>query len=178
MPDIEHRRHSWREPPGHHLTQRGVDLARRVGETMGRFDLVVTSDMPRAFETAIAMGYAVDRQEAQLSTFFGGEFEPEVDWTLGCAEFARGFALGGATARECRAQAGLLRSIAAGLPEGGRALVVSHGGVIEAGVVGLLPDMYFDDWGPACERCEGVLLHFEGTRCTGADILRLPEGWQ
>ncbi|MBK8560881.1 hypothetical protein [Candidatus Amarobacter glycogenicus] len=102
MPEIEHRRHSWREPPGEHLTQKGVDLARRVGGTsMGRFDLVVTSDMPRAFETAIAMGYAVDRQEPVLG-YAAPSWEDEVDWTLGCAEFARGFALGGATTRACR----------------------------------------------------------------------------
>lgn len=177
MPEIEHRRHSWREPPGEHLIQKGVDLARRVGDTMGAFDLVVTSDLPRAFETAIAMGYAVDRQEGLLS-LFGQEKEEEVDWTRGAADLARVYALAGATARECDAQAELLRSIAAELPPNGRALVVSHGGVVEAGAVGLLPDKNFAEWGPACERCEGVLLQFVGERCSGADILRLPQGWQ
>ena len=67
MPEIEHRRHSWRSPTGVHLTQQGVELARRVGETMGKFDIVITSDLPRAFETAIAMGYAVDSQAKALA---------------------------------------------------------------------------------------------------------------
>lgn len=177
MPEIEHRRHSWREPPGEHLTKKGVNLARRVGGTMGRFDLVVTSDMPRAFETAIAMGYAVDRQEPVLG-YAAPSWEDEVDWTLGCAEFARGFALGGATTRACQTQADLLRRIAAELPANGRALVVSHGGIIEEGAVGLLPQKSYAGWGLACERCEGVLLHFEGERCTRAELLRLPAGWQ
>src|SRR5688572_8616198 len=131
MAIIEHRRHSWREPPEKHLTQKGVSLARRVGETMGRFDLVVTSELPRAFETAIAMGYAVDRQEELLGD--DGGLADEVDWTLGCAEFARAFRQGKRVANACRAQAELVRAIAMSLPADGRALLVSHGGIIEQG---------------------------------------------
>lgn len=177
MIEIEHRRHSWRLPTGTNLTQQGVELARRVGETMGRFDLVVTSDMPRAFQTAIAMGYGVDREEPVLG-YAAVSWEDEVDWTLGCAEFARGNALGGATTRGCKAQADLLRRIAAELPPNGRALVVSHGGIIEAGVIGVRPNDDYSGWGPAFERCEGVLMRFDGTECVGAEALRLPPGWQ
>ena len=144
---------------------------------MGRFELVVTSDFPRAFQTAIAMGYAVDRQEPLLKEL-GEGVEDEVNWDAGFASFARAFALGGATTRACTAQAELLRTIAAELPENGRALVVSHGGIIEEGVVGLLPGFAFDGWGLGCERCEGVLMRFEGDVCTGAEPLRLPAGWQ
>ena len=176
MREIEHRRHSWREPPGQHLTQKGVDLARRVGETMGRFDVVVTSDLPRAFETAIAMGYAVDRQEALLS--HDGGIGDEADWTLGCAEFARAFPLGKRVTEACRAHADLVRTIARTLPADGRALLVSHGGIIEQGVVGLIPEFAFESWGLAFERCEGVRLVFDGDRCAGAEPLRLPSGWQ
>ena len=81
---------------------------------MGKFDLVVTSDLPRAFETALAMGYAVDRQEKLLSEI-GEGVEDEVDWTLGCAGFARAARLAGATAKACAAQATFLRSIALAL---------------------------------------------------------------
>jgi broad specificity phosphatase PhoE len=177
MPEIEHRRHSWRVPGGKHLTQQGVDLARRVGEAMGRFDLVITSDVPRAFETAIAMGYAVDRQEELLGKL-GKGVEDEVDWELGFAEFARGYARGKATAMACRVHAAFLRSLAAKLQPEGRAMLVSHGGIIEAGVVGLLPDLDYSAWGLACERCEGALMHFDGDVCIGAEPLRLPAGWQ
>lgn len=176
MAVIEHRRHSWREPPGEHLIQKGVGLARRVGETMGSFDLVVTSHLPRAFETAIAMGYAVDRQDELLGD--DGDIGDEADWTLGCAEFARAFSRGGRTTTACRAQAELVRSIAVSLPRDGRALLVSHGGIIEQGVVGLLPHLEFEPWGAAFERCEGALIRFEGDRCVGAEPMRLPPGWQ
>jgi broad specificity phosphatase PhoE len=45
-----------RRKPGAHLSQDGIELARLVGETSGPFSLVVTSPIPRAIETAIAMG--------------------------------------------------------------------------------------------------------------------------
>ena len=172
MPEIEHRRHSWRAPTGKHLTQQGVELARRVGESMGRFDVVITSDLPRAYETAIAMGYAVDRQDDVLSTF-GKGIEAEVDWEQGVAEMQRGYKLGGKTAKACRRQAKFLRELATSLPPDGRALVVSHGGIIEQGAVGLLPDYDFSAWGPPCERCEGVRMRFEGDVCVSAELLRL-----
>ena len=65
---IEHRRHTMRTKPGQHLSQAGVNLARRVGEGMAAFDKVYTSPVPRAFETAIAMGYAVDHQVELLAS--------------------------------------------------------------------------------------------------------------
>ena len=46
---IEPRRHTMRVKPGDHLSQAGVDLARRVGGTMGRYDLVVIEDAAQAF---------------------------------------------------------------------------------------------------------------------------------
>src|SRR5687767_6976356 len=177
MPEIEHRRHSWRSPGGKHLTQQGVELARRAGETMGRFDLVITSDLPRAFETAIAMGYAVDRQEELLSSM-GSAVDKEVTWELGWAEFQRAARLGKATLKAANKQARLLREIAASIAPEGRALVVSHGGIIELGVIGLLPEYDYSGWGLACERCEGVRIRLEGDVCTGAELLRLPAGWQ
>ena len=60
MKTIEIRRHSIRSNPGVHLNQQGVTLARLVGQNLGPFDRVVTSTLPRAFETALAMGFAVD----------------------------------------------------------------------------------------------------------------------
>src|SRR4051794_873019 len=173
MTVIQHRRHSWRAPDGEHLIQAGVDLARRVGESMGHFDLVITSNFPRAFETALAMGYAVDAQEPLLSNI-GPGVEAELDWTKGCTEFARAYHLDGATRQACERQAAFLKTIASSLRPDGRALVVSHGGIIEEGVVGLLPDLDYSHWGASCERCEGVSLVFQGTTCTSVSILRLP----
>jgi hypothetical protein len=49
-----------RRKPGAHLSREGIALAGLVaGDT--RYDLVVTSDIPHAIETAIAMGLEVDQ---------------------------------------------------------------------------------------------------------------------
>jgi broad specificity phosphatase PhoE len=170
---VEHRRHSMRAKPGQHLCQAGVELARRVGDGLGRFDRVVTSLVPRAFETAIAMGYAVDEQLEALSAS-PQDLPAEVDWREGCSAFQRAARAGGVAGRYVRLQGRLMHGIAAALPEGGRALVVSHGGIVEAGVVGCRPDDDFSAWGPACGYCEGVRLTFDGDRCVAAELLRVP----
>ena len=79
MKTIEIRRHSIRSKPGDHLNQQGVTLARLVGENLGPFDRVITSTLPRAFETAIAMGFAVDEQVELMNTY-GSDVENEAPW--------------------------------------------------------------------------------------------------
>jgi broad specificity phosphatase PhoE len=171
---IEHRRHTMRRKPGKHLSQAGVDRARRVGEALGHFDLVVTSSVARAFETAIAMGYAVDERLDELAAI-PDEVMDEVDWWKGCAAFARAAPRGGAVADYCREMGRLMRGLAKRLPDGGRALVVSHGGIVEAATVGALPDFDYTSFGHSCSFCEGTRLFFDGGHFVSAEILRVPE---
>jgi len=65
---IEVRRHSLVQDHVH-LSQAGIDLARPVGSTLGPFNRVVTSQILRTVETAVAMGFAVDGQWS----VFGGD---------------------------------------------------------------------------------------------------------
>ena len=67
MRTLEVRRHTMRRKPGQHLSQDGIELARLVGKTSGPFSLVVTSHIPRAIETAIAMGFEVDETNEFLA---------------------------------------------------------------------------------------------------------------
>ena len=94
---LEVRRHAIRTQPGEHLSQAGVDLARRVGEGMGPFDRVVTTLAPRAFETAIAMGFAVDEQSGEFP-MMDEAGEAEVAWDSGYAVWSRAVGRGGAAA--------------------------------------------------------------------------------
>ena len=72
MPTLEVRRHSDRKAGGgSQLSQHGVTRARNLGARLGSFDHVVTTVLPRARETAIAMGFAVDHE---LMTLAGREF--------------------------------------------------------------------------------------------------------
>lgn len=168
---LELRRHSIRHKPGKHLTQEGVTLARRTGEHLGPFARVVTSTVPRALETAIAMGFAVDEEVDGFSQM-GDDVDAAVDWQTGCAGFARAAAKGGPVARYAREQARLLRAIAQALPDGGTALIVSHGGIVEAGAVGCLPDFDFSAWRDSCSYCEGIRLSFDGRDFVDAVFLR------
>ena len=79
MKTLEIRRHSIRSQLGEHLNQTGVTLARLVGQNIGPFDRMVTSMLPRAFETAIAMGFAVDEQN-ELMSATGSSVEREAPW--------------------------------------------------------------------------------------------------
>lgn len=173
MKFIESRRHTMRVKPGQHLSQAGVDLARRTGEGMGRFDRVITSPVPRAFETAIAMGYAVDEQVEELR-FFRGEVEEEVGgWAEGFAAWAEAVRRGGLTRQYAQKQAQLLHSVAQTLPEGGAALLVSHGGIVEAQVAVCLTDADFAALGGFIDYCEGARLTYEGGRFVAVEVLRV-----
>lgn len=169
---LEIRRHTMRTRPGKHLSQAGVDLARRVGGGLGPFDLILSSPKPRAHETAIAMGFAVDERIDALAWTDDAVAE-EVDWTRGFPAFARAVASGGATAKAARRHAVLWRTLAARAPDGGAVLAISHGGIIEVGAVGCLPDADHAAWGRALDYCEGVRLAFDGERFVDAQILRL-----
>lgn len=172
MQYLEVRRHTMRAKPGQHLTQEGVTLARRVGEGMGPFDRVIASDKPRALETAIAMGFAVDAQNEALSAF-PEAVEKEMRWDSGFAEIAKAIKKSSPARDFARAQAELWHSFLRDLPDGVRVLIVSHGGMIEAGAIATVPDADHTAWGPFCDYCEGVRLAFDGDKATGIEILRV-----
>src|SRR5436189_2967826 len=97
MKTIEIRRHSMRFKPGEHLNQPGVMLARLVGQNLGPFDRVVTSTLPRAIETTIAMGFAADELNDTMS-FYSDEVMQEAPWPISLAEYAEVIRRGGAAA--------------------------------------------------------------------------------
>ncbi|HLF75783.1 MAG TPA: phosphoglycerate mutase family protein [Anaerolineales bacterium] len=174
MKTIEIRRHSIRAKPGDHLSQEGVRLARRVGEDLGPFDRVVTSTLPRAFETAIAMGFAVDEQNGLMSGY-GRDVEREAPWPLSFAGYAEVVRDGGAAARYAHRLAAFHGKLAGSLGEGRAALVINHGGILELGVVACRPDADFASWGDAVDYCEGARLFWEAGKFVNAEVLRLAE---
>jgi broad specificity phosphatase PhoE len=174
---LEVRRHAKRHKPNEHLAQVGVSHARKVGEGMGPFALVVSSTLARALETAIAMGFAVDRQMEWLSDYPDAA-ENELPYPATFATYANAAQKGGAVAAFCREQAQHWRSLVGQIPDGATALMTSHGGVIEMGAVGcVLADGVnadFAAWGDVLSYCEGVRLIFDGDRCVSGEVLRVP----
>ena len=169
---LEVRRHSMRLKPGIHLSRAGMERAYRIGQSAGPFAYVVTSTVSRAFETALVMGFAVDAQDKRLSTM-NDNVDAELPWPFSFAEAARVVQQGGAAARFARKQADLWRTVVASVPDGASALVITHGGIVELGAVGCLPQADHASWGQYCDCCEGVRLSFDGQAFVAAEILRV-----
>ena len=172
MKTIEIRRHSIRSNPGVHLNQQGVTLARLVGQNLGPFDRVVTSTLPRAFETAIAMGFAVDEQNELMSSY-GDGVEREAPWPLSLAGYAEVVRNGGAATRYANQLAEVYAKLANYLADERAALVINHGGVAELGAVACLPDADHFKWGSHFEYCEGIKLFWEEGKWVDSEMLRV-----
>lgn len=123
MPIVGHRRHSLWGKPGQDLTQSGVALARRVGAgefgPVPAYDLMITSTVPRAFQTAIAMGFAVDEQFDEFATMGPAVFA-EYRWPRPIGEAAPVLLGSGPAGEYAVWQAELLKVIAGRLPDDGR----------------------------------------------------------
>ena len=171
MKILEVRRHSIRSQPGDHLSQTGIALARRVGQSLGPFDRVITSTVPRAFETAIAMGFAVSEQ-SELMSSTGNAVEKEAPWPQGFEGYAEVIKNGGAAAKYAHKLAAFYADLLAPISAGGSVLVINHGGVVELGVVGCLPDVDFSAWGGPVNYCEGARLFWDG-KFMQAEVLRV-----
>lgn len=165
---LEVRRHAFtKKGPergrGSHLSQAGVDLARRIGKHAGPFDLVQVSPIPRTMETAIAMGFAVDDVVEAL-----GPENPELyreighherwGWANPFAEFARLIELGNETTALSKLVHAHLRFVLSQVPPGGRALAISHGRVIECGVIPFASSDDYAAWGEPFGHGEGVRI--------------------
>jgi phosphohistidine phosphatase SixA len=170
MKTIEIRRHTKRQPPSSHLSQEGVTLARLMGQNLGPFDRVVTSTAPRAFETAIAMGFAVDEQVDFLSTY-GDAIESVLPWPQPFAAYQAERQNRALTSYLTRL-AGFYQNLATYLADGRAALVIHHGGIVEMSAIACLPEADYGPEGPI-GLCEGVQLHWESGKCVGWKILRI-----
>jgi len=176
MKTIEIRRHSIRSKSDEHLNQQGVTLARLVGENLGPFDRVVTSTSPRAFETAIAMGFAVDEQNELMSSY-GSVVDREAPWPLSLAGYAEVVRKGGAAEKYAYKLAAYYTKLVNYLADGRSALVINHGGVLELGAVACLPSAghYADHfkWGTHFDYCEGIRLLWDDGKFVDGEILRV-----
>jgi len=172
MKTIEIRRHSIRSKPGDHLNQPGVTLARLVGQNLGPFDRIVTSTVPRAIETAIAMGFAPDELNELMSTT-GIDVEREAPWPQSPAEYARVVRKGKAATEYAQQLVEVYTRLANYLMDGRAALVINHGGVAELGAVACLPDVDHFAWGSHFECCEGIRLFWDNGKFVNGEILRV-----
>lgn len=173
MRTLEVRRHTMRRKPGEQLSKKGKSLARLVGGDSESFNLVVTSTVPRAIETAIAMRLKVDRSLSALGNPPNEVFD-EVGWPKSFAEIACTVALGGYGGKFASEQAKLWQNIVKQIPDSQSALIITHGLIVELGAIASKPDADFEAWGGAIGYCEGVRLSFEKD-CKHIEMIRMSE---
>ena len=166
-------RHSMRQKPGSNLSQDGIKLARYVGKAPGYYQCVVTSALPRATQTAVAMGHAVTETMEKLGAVderivqtmrWPSDLDAVSDVLTKCPDCA---AL-------AESQASLWEEIAARLSDGGVGLIVTHGAILELGVVASLRGSNQAIVGEAFAYCEGARLYFGDRACERVEQLRLP----
>jgi len=172
MKTIEIRRHSLRNRALPDLSEEGIALANLVGQGMGKFERVVSSPLPRAVQTAVAMGYPVD-ETAELIATYGDSVDLECPWPASFDEYAAASRQNGPTTRYTRRLADFYDQLVESLPEGGAALVVNHGGVVELSAIACLPDFDFASLGDYIDYCEGVRLTWEDGKFIDLQVLRV-----
>ena len=174
MRSLEIRRHSHTKKgdtrtDGSSLSLEGVRASREVGATIGPFGFVVASIIPRTVETAIAMGFAVDvcvdqgggpLWEASLEEVpFHAQWEAEQPFVM----YAEAIRRGGAMRDLANLQLAIWTDAVGRVADGEAALVVTHGGLIDSGLVRALPDADHATWGPPISQLEGARLKYDGT---------------
>jgi len=178
---VEVRRHSLRGE-GKGLSAEGLELARRAAATLvGNYAAVYTSPKRRCIETLEALGFTRYEVAPEFATL-PSELEDHerhaeaLRSRTGCSLLEAYLAIPAThlilekfgTAffeRVC--------AIAEELPSGKNALVVSHGGSIEAAVLAAMPDWSLRDLGGELKACEAALFVFENRLFRRVEILRL-----
>jgi broad specificity phosphatase PhoE len=182
MKHVEVFRHSKRGE-GKGLSEEGRELARRARTLLAaHYDLCVSSPKERARETLEAFGF--DRYEVDEAFTAVNPWEPfdaEVSKLAGqrgiiplaaCWEIPEALSylrLQGETFL------GAVKRIARGLPEDGRALVVSHGGILEAAALLGCATYALESMGGEIGFCEGVVFRIAGEQLIEVELRRLPK---
>lgn len=181
MKYVEVFRHSKRGE-GKGLSEDGRDFARRARTLLSpHYDLCVSSSRERARETMEAFGF--DRYEVDEAFTVVNPWEP-FDAAVSKLAKERGIIPLAAcweipeALNYLRLQGetlmGAVKRIARKVPEEGRALVVSHGGMIEAAALHACARYELNEIGGEIGLCEGVVFNLDGETLSGVEVKRLP----
>jgi broad specificity phosphatase PhoE len=185
MREIEIRRHAFTKKgdargKGTQLSAEGVAIARKLSQEMGTFARVFSSDIPRTLETAVAMGYAVDdgivppAELIDAAIRVVGHHERWA-WEQPWAKFAALVRQRGPVADLGSWLYAAWAEKLAEVADGERVLIISHGRMIEIGVIACLPDLpiaEFADWGEPLHHLEGVRMSYSDGQLVHPHLLR------
>jgi broad specificity phosphatase PhoE len=135
-------------------------------------------------ETSLAMDFAVDEtcdmagDLWEAGTQEKGDHHAQWDWGQEAfTRYAKLIAADGPTAALGRRQVKLWTSVLARLPPHGAGLLISHGGLIQPGLVTLRPRTEHQSWGEALGHCEGARLRFEDIGAVQVELIRQAQAW-
>ncbi len=180
MKYVEVLRHSKRGD-GKGLSEEGRELARRGRVLLApHYDLHVSSPKERARETLEALGF--DRYEVDEAFTAVNPWEP---FDAEVSKLAKEHGM--IPLRACwehpealnylRLQGetflAAVKRVARKLPEDGRALVVSHGGILEAAALHGCARYHLDEIDGEIGFCEGVVFKLDGESLSGIEVKRL-----
>jgi broad specificity phosphatase PhoE len=165
---LEVRRHSFTKKGdargrGSDLSQAGVAAARDLGKELGTVDYVVVSTEPRTMETAVAMGFAADDIVEMGTGYCSTEVvhHDQWEWDRPYVRYRELLEAGGAVVSAAGRQLEVWRGALAHVSEGGLALIVSHGGLIEPTLVAAFPQADHELWGEPFSPLDGARLAYE-----------------
>ena len=182
MKYVEVFRHSKRGE-GKGLSEEGRELAHQARSLLAsHYDLCISSPKERARETLEALGFErYDLDEAFTAVNPWEPFDSEISKLAkergmiplrACWEHPEALnylRLQGETLLAA------VKRIARKLPEEGRALVVSHGGILEAAALLGTPRYDLDEIAGEVGFCEGVVFTIDGDKLTAVEVKRLPK---
>ncbi len=126
------------------------------------------------------MGFAVDEQLEALGHSPPGVFEEaghheRWSWQAPFLRLAELISRGGPTARMGNQVREIWTQALESVSPNGRVLVISHGLIIEVGLVTCIPDGYFATWGTPFHHLEGVEMQYNDGHFTDVRFLRVEE---
>ena len=180
MKYVEVYRHSKRGE-GKGLSQEGRELARQARVLLApHYDLCISSPKERARETLEAFGF--DRYEVDEAFTAVNPWEPfdaqvsELAKERGINPLAACWEIPEALSTlkmQGETYLGAVKRIARKLPEDARALVVSHGGILEAAALHGCARYDLAELGGEIGFCEGVVFKLNGENLAGLEVKRL-----
>jgi len=173
MRKLDIHRHAMRQKPGNHLSQDGIELARYVGRTLNSYERVLTSTLPRAIQTAVAMGFAITETVEELGAVHESIVQ-RLQWPADLSAINISIAACAECTALAESQASLWEEIAAHLSDGAAGLIITHGAILELGVVATLRRISQAIDGEAFAYCEGVRVYFGDHSVERVEQLRLP----
>lgn len=165
------------------LSEKGRELAVRARALLApHYDLLVSSPKERARETMEALGF--DRYEIDEAFTAVNPWEPfdaevmKIARERGIIPLAACWDIPealGYLKLQGETFLSAIKRIARKLPEEGQALIVSHGGILEAAALLGWPRYELPEIGGEIAFCEGVVFKFEGETLADVEMKRLPK---